>query len=499
MPKTAWPWLQSRYPLLLIAIVTLSYASVFRAKFVWDDDENILESPNLHDLAGLVRIWCNPQASQQYYPLTHTSFWLQAKTTGLSPLPFHALNVALHAASAVLLLFVLRRLALAGAEFAATLFAVHPLNVESVAWVTERKNVLSGALVLAACLAYLIYDQAAFSRSTHDDPRAMVARRRKWWLALTLFVLALAAKTAVAVVPAALLVVLVGLRRRRIAPVLLALSPFLLLGVAAGLGTALLERTHVNAVGADFSWSPAERVLIAGRASVFYLQKLVMPTGLVFFYPKWEIDAHAPLSWLYPALVAAASGALFALRRRWGLGPLVTLVAYGLLIFPALGFFNVYFMRFSYVQNHFQYLAGIPVLAFVAAAFARVLEPASLNVRIALGATVTLVCSCLTFLESRQFRDYETLFLTTLQRNPDAWVAAYNLGNYYQARHAPQAAIEKYRTALRVRPHDPQILTNLGATLAEVGSLAEALTALGEAARLRPEDVDGQLNLASAF
>ena len=499
MPKTAFTWLQSKYPLVLVAIVAISYAPVFRAKFVWDDDENILESPNLHDLAGLARIWSDPKASQQYYPLTHTSFWLQAKTTGLAPLPFHLLNLALHAAGAVLLLFLLRRLALAGAELAATLFAIHPINVESVAWVTERKNVLSGALVFAACLSYLIHDEAASARTADGEPRALRAPRRNWWLALMLFVLALAAKTAVAVVPAALFVVLVGLRGRRPAPVLLALAPFLVLGVAAGLGTAFLERTHVNADGADFSWSYAERVLIAGRAFAFYLQKLVWPQGLIFFYPKWQIDAHAPLAWFYPIAVVAVFGALFALRRRWGVGPFLALVVYGVLIFPALGFFNVYFMRFSYVQNHFQYLAGVPVLAFIAAVAARVLEPASLNVRITIGAAVTLLCSWLTFSESAQFRDYETLFLTTLERNPDAWVAAYNLGNYYQGRQEREAAIVKYRAALRVRPHDPQILTNLGATLAETGHLTEALGALREAVRLRPEHVDSQLNLASAL
>lgn len=498
MPKTAWSWLQAKYPLVLVAIVTISYASVFRAQFVWDDDENILESPNLHDLAGLTRIWCDPHSTQQYYPLTHTSFWLQAKTTGLSPLPFHALNVALHTAGAVLLLFVLRRLAIAGAELAATLFAVHPLNVESVAWVTERKNVLSGALVLAACLCYLLYDEAVSAPEADRGTRASRAPRY-WRLALMLFALALAAKTAVSVVPAALFVVLVGLRGRRVLPTLRALLPFLVLGVVAGLGTAFLERSHVHAEGVNFAWSPAERVLIAGRAFVFYLQKLLVPEGLVFFYPKWSIDAHSPRAWLYPALVVVAFGALFGLRKRWGVGPLVALLAYGLLIFPALGFFNVYFMRFSFVQNHFQYLAGVPVLAFVAAAGVRVFEAWAVPARIAIGAALTLGASWLTFLECAQFHDYETLFLTTLDRNPDAWVAAYNLGNYYQQRHAPDAAIAKYRVALRVQPQDPQILTNLGATLADAGHTAEALTALRELVRLQPEQSESHLNLAAAL
>ena len=492
----------ANYSFVLVTLITVSYLPVFRAGFVWDDDENILESRNLQDLAGLVRIWSDPTSSQQYYPLTHSSFWLQVKTTGLWPLPFHALNLALHVVTALLLLGVLRKLAVAGAELGATLFALHPLNVESVAWVTERKNVLSGALALAACLCYLRYDELAFGPPPASDAEASARARRtrwNWAFAFGLFALALAAKTAVAPVAAALLVVLVGYRERPIVRSALALAPFLVLGASAGLVTAYLERKHVHAEGADFAWSWAERLLIAGRAFCFYPQKLLAPEGLSFFYPRWDIDVHSALSWLFPLTVLALFVALVLLRKRIGNAPLVVLLVYGLLVFPALGFFNVYFMRFAFVQNHFQYLAGMPLLAALAAAGTRVLSRASAAARFGVAAVLSVLLGAYSFSESRVFHSYETLFVTTLQRNPDAWVAAYNLGMRYQDAGDRTGAIEMYRKAQRVRPADPQIVMNLGTALAEAGRLPEALRALNEAVRLRPDHPESRLNVAMAL
>ncbi|MEI9942257.1 MAG: tetratricopeptide repeat protein [Pseudomonadota bacterium] len=491
-------WILANYSFVLVALITVSYLPVFGAGFVWDDDENIVQSPNLHDLAGLERIWGDPSSTQQYYPLTHTSFWVQVKTTGLWPLPFHIVNVALHVTTALLVLFVLRRLAVAGAEFAAALFALHPLNVESVAWVTERKNVLSGALALAACLCYLRYDELSFSTPNGSAARGR-QKRWSWCLAFGLFLLALGAKTAVAPVPAALLVLLVGLRGRPSTRTAIALAPFFAVGVVAGLATAFLERTHVHAQGADFAWSWAERLLIAGRAFCFYPQKLLLPEGLIFFYPKWQIDVHAALGWCFPLAVVALFVTLTAMRRRLGNGPLLAFLVYGLLVFPALGFFNVYFMRFAFVQNHFQYLAGIPVLAAVAAAGSRGLAHATDTARFSIAAALTVSCGVYTFAESRAFHSYETLFLTTLERNPEAWVAAYNLGVHYQDAGDRRGAIEMYRRAQRIRPEDPQVVMSLGTALAEAGRLPEALSALQEAVRLRPEHAETRLNLAVAL
>jgi len=499
MPDAIRRKLVAHAPLLLAALVVVTYLPALVAGSVWDDDVNVVTNGALRTLSGLGRIWTDLTVTQQYYPLTHTTFWLQYQTSGLWFPAYHAVNIALHATAAILFLFVLRRLAVRGAELAAALFAVHPVNVESVAWITERKNVLSGALVLAACLAYLRF----------DDAEHAPARRRSWALALLLFVLALAAKTAVAVVPAALLVVLVLLRRRRLASALLPLAPFFPVGIAAGLFTAYLERGPVGARGAEFDWSFPFRLLVAGRAFFFYLAKLILPIHLAFFYPRWDIEPRSPVAWLYPIGAAALLVTVLVLYRRGRLGadraggdprtpgPLAALLVYAALIFPALGFFNIYFMRFAYVQNHFAYLASMPVLALVAVGLTRLTER-SPRASFAL-AGLPVVCAVLSMSEATTFRDSETLYRVALERNPAAWVASDNLGLQYQRENRPDAAVAMFRAALAVRPEDPQIAGHLGTALAEGGHLDEALPLLGEAAKGAPTNAEGRYNYGAGL
>lgn len=476
----------ARYlPLAIAALVVIAYAPALGASWVWDDDVNVVTNGALRDLTGLGRIWTDITVTQQYYPLTHTTFWLQYQTSGLWFPAYHAVNVVLHAVTAVLLLFVLRRLAVKSAALAAALFALHPLQVESVAWVTERKNVLSGALALGACLAYLRFDEA-------ENP----ARRRRWWaLALGLFVLALAAKTAVAVVPAALLAAMALLRGRRGARLALPLAPWFAVGAAAGLFTAYLEHGRVGAHGPEFAWSLPFRVLIAGRAFFFYLQKLALPVDLAFFYPRWDIDPRAPAQWLWPLAGMALFAAAFIQHRRGRLpaGPLCALIAYAALVFPALGFFNVYFMRYAYVQNHFAYLGSMPALALFAAAIVRVAETARLPA--AAPAVVPAALALLSAREAAAYRDYETLFVAALAKNPDAWVASYNLGLHYQEKGRRVEAVAMFRRARATRPHDPAIAGSLGGALAEAGALDEALPLLEEAARGAPAHAESRFNL----
>jgi tetratricopeptide (TPR) repeat protein len=478
--------LAARYPLVLAALVLVAYLPALGADYVWDDDENIVTNGALRTIEGLGRIWTDVTVTQQYYPLTHTTFWIQYQLGGLWFPAYHAVNVALHAATAILLLFVLRRVAVKGAELAAALFALHPVNVESVAWVTERKNVLSGALALAACLAYLRYDE--------DE----VPRLRRWAGAFALFVLALAAKTAVAVIPAALLAVLVLLRGRR-ARALVPLAPFFVAGIAAGLFTAHLERARVGAHGADFDWSLPFRVLVAGRAFFFYLGKLLLPIDLAFFYPRWDIDPRSPLAWAYPVAAAALFAAALHLHRRGrlGAGPLAALIAYGALIFPALGFFNVYFMRFAYVQDHFAYLASMPFLALVAAGLTRLVERVP-RAWPAIGG-VPAVLALGAAREAATFHDYETLFRAALERNPAAWVASYNLGLYEQKNNRSADAVPLLRAALSAQPEDPEILGALGTALAESGQIREAGSLLAEAARRAPEHAESRFNYGLAL
>lgn len=253
---------------VLFVVVFLAYLPAWHGGFIWDDDAHVTR-PKLRCWEGLFRIWFEPGATQQYYPLVHGTFWLEHWLWGDDPTGYHLVNLALHAGSAFLVALILRRLAVPGAFLAAVVFALHPVHVESVAWITEMKNTLSAVFYLSAMLCYLRFDEN---------------RGGRWYAAaLGLFLLALLSKTVTATLPAALLVIF-WWRRGRLdwRSDVLPLAPFLLLGAVSGLFTAWVERTINGAEGAEFQFSLVERCLIAGRAIWFYLGKLLWPADLIF-------------------------------------------------------------------------------------------------------------------------------------------------------------------------------------------------------------------------
>ena len=446
--------------LALALLVVAAYLPALRAGFIWDDDAYVTANATLRTFDGLRRIWLEPGAVPQYYPLTFTSLWLDYRLWGLHPLGYHLVNVLLHAANAILVWLVGRRLALPGAWFAAAVFAVHPLQVESVAWVTERKNVLSGTLYLAAFLAYL---------------RAADGARAAYGLALGLFVGALLAKTVTATLPAVLLLVLWWKRGRvAVAPLL----PFFALGAASGLVTAWMETHHVGATGALWNLSFLERCLVAGRALWFYAAKLAWPYPLAFIYARWHVDAAVWWQYLFPLAAAGIVAALYLARRRIGSGPLVAVLCYAATLAPALGFINVYPMRYSFVADHFQYLACLPLIAFVAAAGATRVPRAR-----ELGGAVLLVLGLLACRQTLVYRDAETVWRDTLSKDPDSSMAHINLGLLLSDSGRTPEAIGHFREALRIDPQDGEAHDDLGNALAAQGRIDEAIaefeTALG--------------------
>ena len=327
---------------LIAGLTLVSYWPALHGGLVWDDDAHVTKAA-LRSLSGLGEIWTNLRATQQYYPLLHSAFWVEHRLWGDATLGYHLANVALHATAALLLVLCLRRLGVPGAGLAGLLFAVHPVCVESVAWISEQKNTLSLVFYLLSALAYPRFDR--------DRGRSA------YLLAFVLFVLALLTKTVTATLPAALLVILWWQRgrlslRRDAAP----LAPWFLLAAASGLFTSWVERVVIGAQGAPFDLGPLQRCLLAGRVIWFYLGKLLWPANLMFVYPHWDAAASA-LGWAR-CLAAALllTGALFLLRKR-SRGPLAAWLFFTGSLFPALGFFNVYPFLFSYVADHFQYLA----------------------------------------------------------------------------------------------------------------------------------------------
>jgi protein O-mannosyl-transferase len=473
--------------LLLLGTALLAYVPVWQAGFIWDDDGHVTRA-DLRPLGGVWRIWTEPGATQQYYPLLHSAFWLEHRLWGDAPLGYHLANVTLHALAAFLLYRLLRRLTLPGAFFAAWAFALHPVCVESVAWVSEQKNTLSAVLCLAAALAYLRFD---------------ALRRPSWYAAaIVCFGLSLATKTVTATLPAAILVLL-WWRRGRLswrtdaAP----LAPFFLMGAAAGLITAWVERTYIGASGAAFEFGIPDRLLVAGRALWFYLGKILWPENLIFIYPRWSVDASAPWQYLFPAAAAAVLAALFALRRR-SRGPLAAALLFAGTLFPALGFINVYPFIYSFVADHFQYLAAAVALSGIAAAIASPAAQLPRTARAALGslgACVIIGLGWLTYQQCGSYVDAETLWCTTIARNPVCWMAYENLGGVYMKANQVDKAVPQFRKALDLNPDDAEAMNELGVATMEEGQTDEAIALFIRALEAAPNNAETHINLGMAL
>ncbi len=451
----------------LVVMALAAYWPVLSANYIWDDDFHVTNNRQLRTAEGLENIWLHPRSIPQYYPLVHTTFWIEYHLWQAHPLGYHLVNVLLHATNGILLWQLLRRLRVPGAWLAAAIFVVHPVAVESVAWVTERKNVLSLAMALSSILCYLRFQPP--DSTEHPAPRD----RQAWLfyaLALAFFVGALFSKTVVATLPAVLLVIYWWQRGRLSLDLVWPLVPFFALGIGLGLFTVRMETEHVGAVGPEFDLEPAQRLLIAGRAVWFYASKLAWPYPLVFFYPRWQVQSGVWWQWLFPLAAVALIGALWMARGKVGRGPLAAALIFGGVLMPALGFFNVYPFRYSYVADHFQYHASMALIVLAAAAMAVAAERLGPSRRGQCYAAAVALCAALALLTNRQAREYhdeETLYSSILEQNPQSWNSYLNLGVYYKQAGRRDEAYAMLEKAAELNSTDPTIPYNLGHILVQ--------------------------------
>jgi tetratricopeptide (TPR) repeat protein len=474
---------------LLLCAALLAYFPALNGSLLWDDNMHVTRA-DLRSVHGLWRIWADLGATQQYYPLLHSAFWLEHRLWGDAVLGYHLINVVLHAASAFLLVMIVRHLSLPGAWLAAFIFALHPACVEGVAWISEQKSTLSGVLYLASALAYLRFDRAR--------------RRSQYAVALGLFVLALASKTVTATLPAALLVVLWWQRGRlALRRDLFPLVPWLAVGISAGLFTAWVERTPrlIGAAGPQYALTLPQRFLLAGRLPWFYAWKAFWPANLMFTYPRWTIHADEFRQYLFPVGLVAVAVALLFLARR-SRGPLAAFLFFLGTLFPALGFLNVYPFRYSYVADHFQYLAILGII--VPAAYClTVLAGRISRSKIAAVALAALLVATLGAAARRQsgtYRDYETLFRATLARNSGSAFLHNNLGVILMSTGREAEAVPEFDAAVRLSPDTPEYRVNLGLALAQTpGRLEDAIVEYQTALRADPHFPAAHLNLGLAM
>ena len=405
--------------LLVLATILAYYPAIRWGGYIWDDDVHLTKNPVIFAADGLLSIWSKTTWRVQFYPMTFTTFWLQYRISGLDPLPYHLVNVLFHAANALLLWQLLRRLGLRSAFWVAAVFALHPVNVESVAWVAERKNVLMGFFILLSALAYWRFE------GKFENPAAP----RDWHfyaLASAAFVAALLSKTVCCTFPAALAVILWWKRGKLILRDVLPLLPWLVFGLGLGWWTAHLEKAVVGSVGQAWNYSAFERTLIAGRAVWFYVGKFLWPADLAFSYPLWNIHEASLAAYAAPLAMVAAVGLLWFMRKRWGRGLFAAIAFFLVTISPALGFVDYYTMIYSLAADHYVYLAMIGLTLLLLEPIARMAWTRE-RLRLVSGALAVLlvVCGALTWQRCFAYQNQEMLWRDTVQKIPPrGWAAS---------------------------------------------------------------------------
>jgi tetratricopeptide (TPR) repeat protein len=473
-------------------------------------------------------------ATQQYYPVLHSAFWVEHRLwgrrgDGVSPGEYPAARdggvlvwagaVSSFGGAARPSRRLLEPVAEQASEgpaappfserllLAAFLFALHPVCVESVAWISEQKNTLSTVFYLLAVLVYLGWRKETESRKEEVG-------RRKYFLATLLFVMALLSKTVTATLPGALLVIIWWQRgrlawKRDVVP----LVPWFALGAASGLFSAWVERTYVGAQGSDFNLSALERGLLAGRAVWFYLGKLVWPADLIFIYPRWAVSSAALGQYLYPVAAVALVAALWLMRKRTR-GPLAAILFFLGSLFPVCGFFNLYAFIYSYVADHWQYLPSIGIVVLAAAGWEKGklkveswklkgIPPSNFQLstynfwRVA-PFPIVAVLGVLTFCQSGMYNDIETFYKRTIAENPGCWMAENNLGIILERAGRLDEAFVHYNRVLQIEPN-ARAHYNLGTLLREQGKPDEAIVQFQEALRLDPGYADAYNNLGGTL
>ncbi len=471
----------------LAAALVLTYAGSLDGGFLWDDDLHITANPTIIGPLGLKEIWTSARAN--YFPLTLTSFWLQHAAWGLEPLGYRLVTLACHLGAAFLLWRVLVRLRVPGAWLGAALWAVHPVQAESVAWICELKNTQSAVFFLAAILCHL--------RWLGTAPGG--GRMRWYWAALGCALLAILSKPSTVMLPVVLGLLGWWKSRRLEWREWLPLAPFLTLSAVAAAWTIWEQRHNSGALGPEWGQTFPERLVIAGRAITFYLGKLAWPEPLTFIYPRWRIAADGPGAFLPLIGVTTLLGMLWLGRRRPSYAACFLAAAcFGALLFPVLGFFNVYFFRYSFVGDHFQYLASMAPLALVASALAGATSRHGALPRAVGAAALLAVPAFLTSREAREYRDNETLWRATLADNPGAIMAWLNLGDTYVKAGHLEEAVATFSHVTRIKPDDFDAYNDLGGALLQLGRDAEALVALERAAAFAPARADILNNLGTA-
>jgi protein O-mannosyl-transferase len=477
------------FAVVLAAVTIVAYRPAWHGGFLWDDDDYIINNELLTAPHGWQRIWFSLDSPSQYFPLTYSTFRIEHALWGLNTTGYHWVNLLLHVANALLVWAVLARLGVPGSWLAAAIFALHPVQVESVAWITERKNVLMGFFFLLTLLAWIAF---------------VAERTRRPWifycLALIFYVLAISAKATACTLPAALFLILWLQKKPITIRRLMQIVPFVILGVGMGLLVVWWEHYHQGTNRAAFTFlSPIERILVASRAVWFYLSKIFWPSNLTFIYPRWSISPANLVDYIWLVAGISACLAIYILRRYFGRGLEVAAAYFVATLSPVLGIIMLYTFRYTFVADHYQYLACIGPIALASAGIVSLSHKFAQYRAVIVSAAVLVIVGLgtLTWRQAASYSNAETLWRTTLARNAECWMAHTNLGLVLFQRGQIDDAIAHYRSALQIQPDWWDAEYNLGTALSAKGQVDEAILHSEKAVAMRPTDPDAQVSLAN--
>jgi len=476
---------------MLVLAVILVYQPVWWAGFIWDDDYHVTANRCVVGPLGLKEIWTTNVV--RFCPLVFTTFWLEHALWGLAPLPYHLVNVLMHAAGAVLLWRVLLGLQVPGAWLGAALWAVHPVEVESVAWISEMKNTESGLFFLLSILFFVRWLKAR-------DSEGRTARNWNYGLTLLFAALAMASKSSTVILPVVLILCAWWIEGRWQWRNVAKVAPIFLMSVVAGGLTIWTPELEAD----DTQWIQTwpQRLATAGDAVWFYLGKLLWPHPLVMIYPRWQIDAGQWFSYLPLSAVIVVLLILWLKRDSW-CRPWFFVFAYFLAaLLPVLGLVSMLFFRYSLVADHFQYLASMGPLALAGAGLARLTDliiPGRPWLRPSLGAGLLLILGLLSWHRVWAYESEEKLWIDTLAKNPDCWAGYNNLGDTLFNKGQVDEAMAQYQKAVDINPNFSEAHDNLGNALFEKGQVDEAIAQHQIALKIKPGNAQAYDNLGSAL
>ncbi len=447
---------------LIAGLALLIYWPALTGKFVLDDDILLTESKLVHAPDGLYKFWFTTEATD-YWPITNSSFWLEWRLWRDNPTGYHVTNLILHITDALLIWAVLSALEVPYAFVAALLFAVHPVNVQSVAWIAQRKNLLSLLFSLLSLLSYLRSKPVPNTQKAAGSQSSESATGSVWWYALSVFsfVLAMLSKGSVAVFPLLLLLIVWWQQGRLTKRDVLKSLPFFLV---AALFTLVNVWFRVHGAAEPLRDATfIERLLGAAGVVWFYLKKALLPFNLSFAYPQWHVTDSDWRWWLPLLAVFVTTVVLWSQRRRLpAKAALFAWVCFCVALSPVMGFIDVGFMNYSLVADHYQHIALIALLALVASGFGLVVTRFSKRTSMVANSLLIFVVSTFTLLAWQQSDLYAsqlTLYADTLQKNPNCAMIHNNLAVALAASGDLNQAVDQCQQALALKPNYPRSLS----------------------------------------